>query len=543
MSFSSKLSPFGASLVAIIVAAPILGMVWTALQPGDPEIWEHLASTVLPRYIFGSFAIAFGTIGLSACIGIPCAWLVTRTRFPGSIFFQWALLLPMAVPAYVLAYCWTDLLEYAGPIQSGLRDLFGWSRGDYFFPNIRSLPGAILVMSLVLYPYVFLCARAAFLEQGASAFEAARSLGWGPKRCFFQLAIPLARPGIIAGCALVGMEALADYGTVDYFGVQTFTTGITRTWHGFGSYVSAVRLALLLLTAVLFVLMLERISRGSRRFTRSGGKQQPPRPTQLKGTASIAACFLCSFPLGLGFGLPVTLLTKYCFTHASTSAWWDLRTEAWTSLRLGGLTAGLAVVIGVLLAYGIRLYASKGTTIATRIASLGYAVPGSVVAVAVVVPLAWIDNSWLDPAFGSGLLLSGSGFALVYAYVVRFLAVALSGAETGLSSIPQHLDQAARGLGASPIRTLFQVHAPLAKASVLTGGLLVFVDVLKELPASLLLRPASGATLAVRVHQFVSQETLHLAALPALAIVLTGLLPVLLLTKGIGSPRTVQPST
>lgn len=519
--------------VALLIAAPVVAMVFTALQPGDPDVWRHLTDTVLTRYVMGSLVLSAGTVVLCGCTGTGCAWLVTHYRFPGSRVFQWALLLPMAVPAYVLAYCWTDLLEYAGPVQTGLRNLFGWSRGDYVFPNIRSLPGAVLVMSLVLYPYVFLFARASFLEQGATCYETARSLGWRPIRCFLRLAVPLARPGLVAGCALVAMETLADYGTVDYFGVQTFTTGITRTWHGFGSYVSAVRLALLLLAVVFALLLAERAGRGGKRYNRIGGRQAAPSPCRLTGANAGWAAAACAAPLLLGFGVPVLLLGKYCLNHATREAWWALRIEAATSLRLGLITAGLAVLLGLLLAYALRLSTGKGTRIATRIAAMGYAVPGSVVAVAVVVPLAWMDNTWIDPVWGTGLLLSGSGFALVYAYVVRFLAVALSGAESGLATISPQLEQASRGLGAGPRATLLRVHVPLAGASVLTGGLLVFIDVLKELPASLLLRPASGATLAVRVHQFVSQESLHLAALPALAIVVTGLLPVLLLTKGI----------
>lgn len=524
--------------MAIGVSTPVVTMFFTALQPGDPDVWSHLVSTVLWTYVSGSALLTLGTVILTACIGTSCAWLVTRYTFPGSRIFQWALLLPMAVPAYVLAYCWTDLLEYAGPIQTGLRSLFDWSRGDYVFPNIRSLPGAILVMSLVLYPYVFLFSRASFIEQGTSTFETAQSLGWGPARCFFRLAIPLARPGIVAGCALVAMETLADYGTVDYFGVQSFTTGITRIWQAFGSYVSAVRLALLLLAVVLVLVFAERFARGNKRFSRIGGKQASPSQCALTGSRAWMASAWCLVPLALGFGVPVGLLGKYCLSHASASAWWNLRLEAWTSLRLGLITAVVAVVIGLLLAYGLRLQQNRALSGLTRLAVLGYAVPGSVVAVAVFVPMAWIDNHWIDPVFDTGLLLSGSGFILIYAYVIRFLAVGLSGAETGLATISPNMDQASRGMGVGPGQTLWRVHLPLAGASILTGGLLVFIDVLKELPASLLLRNPSATTLAVRVHEYVSQESLPLAALPALGIVVTGIVPVLLLTKGIRATQS-----
>jgi len=524
-------------LAAALVAAPILVMSANILRSDPDGIWGHLWRTVLPRYLLGSLVITVGAVVLAGAIGVGCAWLIVRCRFPGRQWLGWALLLPMAMPAYVLAYCWTDFLEYAGPVQRLLRHLTGLSGGEYWFPQIRSIPGAILVLGFVHYPYVYLSARAAFLEQGVDAYESARSLGWKPWRSFFGLSLPLTRPAIVAGCALVAMECLADYGTVDYFGVQTFTTGIYRTWTGFGSYTAASRLAAMLLLFVLVFLGLERLSRGRRRFTRNGTRQQRMSAVRLNSIRALAATGCCLVPLWIGFGFPVLILGRHVWRSATISHLAGLRVPAFYSLKLASITAVVAVVIAVVVIYGRRLTRDRLMGVFTRIAGLGYAIPGSVVAVAVIVPLAWLDNQLLDRLFGSGLLLSGSIFILLFAYLVRFLAVAMSTVETGMNTLTDSMGHAGRSLGAGPGRVLWRIHLPLMRASLCTAALMVFVDVLKELPATILLRPFHVTTLAVRIHEQVSQESLDLAALPALAIVVTGLLPVIMLTRSITQAR------
>lgn len=522
---------------AALVATPIVLMMATMVQPDQTGIWAHLWDTVLWRYVGGSVGLCSGSVVLAAILGISTAWLVTHCRFPGRGWFTWMLLLPMAMPAYVLAYCWTDLLEYAGPVQTWLRSTWALERGEYWFPEIRSLGGAVAMMGLVLFPYVYLTSRAAFIDQGSGLFESARSLGWGPWRCFFHLALPLARPAIVAGCSLVAMEALADFGTVDYFGLDTFTTGIYRTWEGHGSYLAAVRLSALLLLTVLTVIAIERLSRGNRRFYRSGSRQQPPAGLRLGGWRAALAVTCCATPLLAGFVVPSGILLTHVLRHVTQSNWSALGEAALTSLLLALMAAAIALGLALLIAYGRRLTQSRVIGSAARIAALGYAIPGSVVAIAVMEPLAWVDNQLLDPYFATGLLLSGTLVALVFAYVVRFLAVAMGPVEAGLGTISATIDHSARSLGAGPFRSLWLLHLPLLRGSLATAALLVFVDVLKELPATVLLRPFNTTTLAVLVHDQVSQESLHLAATPALAIVITGLLPVLILTRHVSQAR------
>ena len=532
---------FAACLGAAVVAAPIL-VVLLAPLAGDPEgVWSHLRATVLPRYVVNSLLLAAGTSLLAAAIGVVCAWLVARCRFPGRDLLSWALLLPMAMPAYVLAFCWTDLFEYAGPVQQWLRESFAWGREDYWFPRVRSLPGAILVMASVLYPYVYLSCRAAFLEQGSAAFETARSLGWGAWRSFWRLAIPMARPALVAGTSLVAMETLADFGTVDYFGVDTFTTGIYRAWTGFGSYAAASRLAAYLAMGVFLVLTVERLSRGRRRYHRHGSRQQQPYRLALRGWRAGAASVACAAPIVIGFLLPASLLGYHVWGRREALDPGALAGPASFSLLLAGLSAVLAIMLALIIAYGHRLAPSRVLAGVHRISALGYAIPGSVAAVAVIVPLTWLDNRVLDPVLGTGLLLTGGIGALLFAYLVRFLAVALGTLASGLQVITPNMDRAARSLGAGTLAMLLRVHLPLLRSSLAVAALLVMVDVLKELPATILLRPLGRTTLAVLVFEQVSQESLRLAAAPALAIVLTGLVPVILLSRGIARVREASP--
>lgn len=528
-------------LVALLVATPVLVVISSVFTPSG-DIWQHLATTVLPAYIRNSVLLMIG-VGIGVLlVGVGTAWLVTMCRFPGRRVLEWALVLPMAIPAYILAYAYTDYLQYAGPLQSAIRDLTGWTARDYSFPNIRSLGGAVAMLTLALYPYVYLLARAAFLEQSVAILEASRSLGRNAWRTFFAVSLPLARPAIAAGTALALMETLSDFGTVEYFGVITFTTGIYRTWFGLGERVAAAQLAAGLLVFILVLIMLERTlgrtpegQPGSSRFRALPGYR-------LGGWRLLGALLACCTPVVVGFLMPMGILAELAVDHWSLTLDARVLEYARNTLILAGVTALLAVLIALVLAYGKRLRKSWLTVAATRVAALGYAVPGSVIAVGVLMHLGWLDNridallqSWLG--ISTGLLLSGTVVGLVFAYLARFLAVSFGTVEAGLGKITESMDDAARSLGRRTIGTLWRVHVPLLRGSILTAALLVFVDVVKELPATLIVRPFNFDTLAVRVYRLASDERLAEAAGPALLIVLVGILPVVVLSMAIARSR------
>ena len=525
----------GATLVAAFAGLPVMIVLLNLLVP-RAETWRHLASTVLPDYVVNTALLA-AIVGAGVIVlGAGCAWLTTGCRFPMVRFFQWALLLPLATPAYVMAYAYTDFLQFAGPLQSALRAATGWRAGDYWFPDVRSLGGAAFVLTFVLYPYVYLLARAAFLEQSSAALESARMLGHGPWRSFFRISLPLARPGIAAGTALCVMETLADYGTVAYFGVDTFSTGIFRAWFSLSDAVAAAQLGALLLGGVASVLALERLARGKAAFHSSGRKRAVP--YSLAGRRAIAAWLACAMPLAIGFLLPAALLLRLAFQEEDVAIGARFARLAWNSLTLAGVAAMLAVACALVVGYALRVRSGIVERIANRIAGLGYAIPGVVIAVGVMVPLTRMDQ-WLSgvlPSTGGAagtFVLSGSVAALLYAYLVRFLAVALQSVEAGLAKIRRSMDDAARILGAGPATTLARVHAPLLARSLLAAALLVFVDVMKELPATLALRPFDFDTLAVQTFNLAKDERLAEASIPALAIVAVGLIPVYLLARSI----------
>ena len=528
-------------VIAFLVATPVLFVVSNVfVDSGD--IWEHLAQTVLWRYITNSLLLMIGVGCGVLVIGVGTAWLVTMCSFWGSRLFEWALLLPLAAPAYVLAYTYTDFLDYAGRVQTELRDLFGWNYGDYWFPNIRSIGGAIAMLILVLYPYVYLLARVAFLEQSGCTLEASRSLGCGPWRSFFTVALPLARPAIVAGLALVLMETLNDFGTVQYFGVETFTTGIYRTWFGLGERAGAAQLAAFLLLFILWLILLERWSRRQARYYQNTGIQRQMSSYQLGCLQTLGAWLSCFVPLFLGFLLPAGLLLEMTIENATITfdeRFWGF---ARNSFILAVITAVLGVVIALIMAYGLRLRPKILMRFAVRIASMGYAVPGSVIAVGILIPIGRLDNAidaWMRSTFGisTGLLLSGTIAALVFAYLVRFLAVSFSTVEASLGKIKPSLDDAARSLGQGPTSTLVKVHVPIMWGSLLTAAMLVFVDVMKELPATLIIRPFNFDTLAVRVYNLAADERLAEAAGAALAIVAVGIVPVIILSMRITQSR------
>lgn len=532
-----------ALLVALVVCLPLFSVIWLAFFP-EENIWPHLFETVLAKYITNTVLLMLGVAIGALLIGVTTAWLVTHYDFPGRALFNWALLLPFAVPAYVIAYVYTDLLEYAGPVQSMLRDLFGWKlASDYYFPKIRTLPGAICMMVLVLYPYVYLLARAAFLEQSASISEAARSLGVGRTKRLFKIALPMARPAIAVGVSLVMMETLNDFGTVDYFAVQTLTAGLYDVWLGMSNLGGGAQIATLLLVFVMVLIGLEKSSRRRQENFQPGASRfRPLERVPFTGTRAVFAFLVCALPVVLGFVVPAVVLGNYAIIYFEESWSGSFRLSAMHSIGLSTAAAFCAVCIGVLLSYSKRLQPSKLMNTSVALSSMGYAVPGAVLAIGIIVPLAAFDNTvdaFMRSTFGfsTGLLLSGTVFALVFAYTVRFLAMAYGAVNSSMKKISPSMDDAARSLGHSPGTVLRTIHLPLIRGGILTAALVVFVDCMKELPATLILRPFNFDTLATEVYQYASDELLGQSALSALLIVLVGLIPVILLSVKIDRSR------
>jgi iron(III) transport system permease protein len=528
-------------VIALLVGVPVLVVAGQALSPVG-EVWHHLVDTVLWRYVANTLLLGLGVGVGTLVIGTGTAWLCSMCRFPGRALFDWALLLPLAVPTYAIAYTYAGMLEFAGPVQGALREWFGWTRGDYWFPEVRSLAGAVVVMSLVLYPYVYLLARAAFLNQSVCVLEIGRTLGRGPWRSFTDVALPLARPALVGGVALALMEALSDFGTVQYYGVDTFTTGIYRTWFAFGDVTAAGQLSAVLLAFVAVLLFGEQWSRGRARYHHTSGRFRPLPAYRLAGTKGALAGLACLVPLGFGFLLPAGQLLAWTLETWQRTVDARFLALAWNTLSLAALTATLAVVVAVLVAYAVRLGAGPVGRVGARIAGLGYAVPGSVIAVGVLVPFAALDNTldaFVSAHFGvsTGLVLTGSVAALVFAYLVRFLAVALNAVNAGLAKVTPSMDDAARTLGHGPGGVLWRIHAPIVRGGLLSAALLVFVDVLKELPATLILRPFNFNTLAVRAYELASDEQLAESASAVLAIVAVGIVPVIVLSRAIARAR------
>lgn len=542
-----KLSASGALLglaavVAVLIGLPVASVLTNIFSGGTAGVWQHLASTVLPEYVGNTFWLCAG-VGLGVIVvGVATAWLTAMHQFPGRRVFEWALVLPLAVPSYVLAYVYTDFLQFVGPVQSALREAFGWTRADYWFPDVRSLGGAIVLFIFVLYPYVYLTARTAFIERASGMLEASRTLGVGPWRSFFRVSLPLARPAVAAGTALALMETLADYGAVSYFGVQTFTTGIYRAWFSLGDRIAAAQLAAVLLGFVALLLVLEHASRGRARFHNTTGRNRPMVGRVLHGLPAVLASMACALPVVIGFVLPGGLLLRLALIDGDAQFGVQFFRLARNSFILAGVTATLAVLLALLLAYGARLSKGLLADALNRLVGLGYAVPGSVIAVGVLIPVTRLDNwlaaQWLS-WFGSnpGLLLTGGIAALVYAYLVRFLAVALQSVNASLTKVTPAMDEAARSLGEAAPGVLRRVHLPMLRGSLLTAVLLVFVDVMKELPATLVMRPFNFDTLATQAYVLASDERLAEASTASLAIVAVGLLPLIVLSRQIARKR------
>ena len=538
----------GAVLAAILVFIPIGSVLLLSL--GDSgDVWPHLIGTALPEYVGTTLWLLLG-VGVSVFLtGVTTAWLVTMCRFPGRRIFEWLLLFPLAIPAYVMAYAYTDLLEYAGPVQSSLRALFGWqSARDYFFPPVRSLGGAIMFMGLVLYPYVYLLARSAFLEQSVSVLEVSRVLGKGPWQTFKTVSFPAARPAIVVGVSLALMETLNDYGTVDFFAVYTLTAGLIDVWLGMGSLAGGAQIASSMLVFVILLIVLERMSRRHQKVYQQASSRFKTLPTySLKGWRSALAFGLCALPVIAGFVVPVLVLGQLSIVYFDRSWTPEFKSYALNSLTLSAGAALVALLVALFIAYARRLREGRVLRVATRAASLGYAVPGAVLAVGILIPFATFDNAldaFMRNWFGvsSGLLLSGTVVAVMFAYVVRFLAVAVGQVESSLEKISPSVDMAARTLGFRAGQTLIRYHLPLIRGGLLTAVMVVFVDCMKELPATLLLRPFNFETLATYVYRFASDEMLGEAALGSLTIVAVGLLPVAFLSRMISRSRQLYPS-
>lgn len=525
----------GAVAIAVLVLLPILSVLWIAFNPTE-NIWPHLMATTLPRYL-GTTVVLMASVGaLTAAVGAGAAWIVVMYRFPGRAWLQWALLTPLAVPAYVGAYALVDFLEYAGPVQTGLRALMGWETArDYWFPQIRTLGAAIVVLSAALFPYVYILCRAALREQSGSSFEVARALGAGAFGRFARVGLPLTRPAIVAGVAVVMMETVNDFGTVDFFAVQTLTTGIFSVWLQSGNLGGAAQIATLTLALIVVLVLLEKVSRRRSRFFQTARQVRPIVPEPLPAGWGWLATLACLFPFALGFVLPVAVL----LTHAFDASEWlapGLARAMLHSVATGGLAALLCVLGGLFMVYGVRLSGKRLPVLLMPVTAIGYAAPGAVLGIGILIPLAAFDNALADAVLAftgwdPGLMLTGGAAALVLAYVVRFFAIAQGTADAAMGRVPPSLPMAARSLGRSAGGTLRAVHVPLVRASVGSALLLVFVDCLKELPATLVLRPFNYETLATRVHEKASLEKLAEAAPAALTITAVSLLAVALLAR------------
>ncbi len=531
-----------ALVAALIVILPILSILLLALTPTG-DVWRHLFVNVLPGALRQTGLLMLGVGVLSASMGAITAWLVTMYRFPGRNLLDWLLILPLAIPTYVAAYTYVEWMDYSGPFQSAVRALLGvHSVRDYWFPEVRSLEGATFVMAMVLYPYVYLTARATFLQQSVCVLEVARTLGRSGSGAFWRVGLPLARPAVVVGVALALMECLNDIGAVQYLGVQTLTATIYTTWLERSSLGAAAQISLVMIVIVMFLLWMERAARRRRFFHHTTGKYRALPETRLTGAKAWGATLTCAMPVLFGFAVPMAALAQDTLLHLDqtvTPAFWS---AARHSLVLAVGAAALSVVLVLLINFGMRLSRNRGLTVAARLAGVGYAMPGTVIAIGLLIPLAAFDNSldaFMRETFGvsTGLLLSGSAVALIMAHTVRFLAVALGAVEAGFHTISPNVDAAARALGAKPSRMLARVHLGMLRPAIGAAALLVFVDSMKELPATLLMRPFNFDTLSTHVYTYASLAMFSEAAPAALMIVLIGLLPVIFLHRAIVGGR------
>jgi iron(III) transport system permease protein len=539
---SERLLSAAALVTGLALGLPVLTIIVLALMPTE-NIWPHLIATVLPGYVMRTLALMVGVGLITFAVGTAVAWLVTMCRFPLRPLFVWASLLPLAMPGYIVAFAYVDFLSYAGPLQSWLRDVFGWTKpSDYWFPEIRSLGGAIFVLSMVLYPYVFLTARASFIRQPATQLEVARALGRTPWGAFRNVALPLARPGIAVGVSLALMECLNDIGAAGFFGVNTLTLGVYTTWITNGNLGGAAQISAVMLLFIFVLVWVERTARRRQSFVLPSQRPRQPDRIRLNGWQRVLAVIVCATPIVIGFIIPALVLLAFAASRLDQALSIPYLRAVYHSLMLAGLAAAIAVALGLVLGYANRAMRSRFTGNVIRITSMGYAIPGTVLGIGVLIPLAGFDNAvdgFMRETFGisTGLLLSGSIAAVVFAYVVRFLAISFGTLESGLQKVTPNVAAAARTLGRGPVSAFFEVHLPLLRPALVAAGLLVFVDCMKELPATLILRPFDFETLATSVFVLASMGELEESALPALTIVAAGLLPVILLSRTFQEPH------
>ncbi|MBX2806460.1 MAG: iron ABC transporter permease [Hyphomicrobiales bacterium] len=532
-----------ALLISLIISLPLLTIIAISLTPA-PGVWPHLISTTLPYSLQQTLMLLAGVALVTLIAGGGTAWLITMYRFPGRGLFDWLMILPLALPTYITAYCYGEFLEYSGPVQEAVRAIGGFnSFQDYWFPPVRSLGGAVFILSAVLYPYVYMTARASFSVQSVHVLEVARTLGRTGVGALFAVALPMARPALAAGVSLALMECLNDIGAVSYLGVSTLTLSVYDAWIQRSSLAGAAQLALVMFIFVVFLLTLERYGRRNVRFQTSR-TDRPVSQTVLSGGKGLLAAFVCFVPFAFGFLIPIGVLIDGAVTQGAHAAWRDYLTAAQNSLLLSAISAGAIVACAIVIGGAMRITHGRIVTGAARISSLGYAIPGTVIGIGLIVPLAAFDNAisaYFNENFGfrTGLLLSGSAFALLLAYTIRFMAVGFGAIDAGWQRLSPSLDAAARTLGASPLRMLGQVHLPLLRPAIGAAALLVFVDCMKELSATLLLRPFNFETLATHIYVYASQEQFEKSAIAALTIVAAGLIPLILLHRTLTSPHAL----
>jgi iron(III) transport system permease protein len=532
-----------AVVAAGLLALPILAIIWIACSATESG-WSHLVATVLPSALANTIILSIGAGALSLLIGTAAAWIVTMFRFPGRVVADRLLVLPLAMPVYIVAYAYVELLDFAGPVQTAARATFGAdSLLTWLLPNIRSMPGAIALFAAVLYPYVYLTARSSFIQQSVCALEVARTLGRSASGSFFSVALPMARPALVAGVALVIMECLNDLGAVQYLGVETLSASIFATWTQRANLPGAAQLALVMLVLVIALLVGERAARGEAAYHGTTGRYRAIPFETLDGWRARAALAIVLTPVLIGFGIPFGLLAAHAVSHLGGLDVVAFLNAAWNSLVVASLVSAAAVALALVFVYAARIHPTAATRFAARTSTFGYALPGTVLAIGLLVPLAAFDNAldgWVRSTFGAstGLLLSGSLFAVAAALVIRFLAVALGSVEAGLGRISPNIDAAAQTLGSRSLATFRQIHLPMLRPAIGAAALLVFVDAMKELPATLLLRPFNFETLATRIYSLAATEQFEEAAVGAVAIVMIGLVPVLLLHSAIAGGRS-----
>ncbi|HDM8043780.1 TPA: iron ABC transporter permease [Vibrio campbellii] len=524
-------------VITLLLVLPILAIFYTAIGETD-DLFTHLMSTVMPTYIYNTVVLTAGVMLLSLILGIPSAWFMAMCKLPTEKWLQWALVLPLAMPGYIIGYIFTDWFDFAGPIQIFLRDITGWGPGEYWFPDIRTLSGATFVLSLVLYPYVYLLCRAAFMEQNVSLLQSARLLKCSPSESFWRISLPLVRPSIAVGLSLVAMETIGDFGTVSYFAVNTLTTAVYDTWLGYSNLNAAAKISAMMLMIVVLLLSAERYSRRKQKLFQSQFNSHEDFRYELQGWRKWGALIWCWGLVAVAFIFPLLQLIDYAITYFAQSWTPEFRAYAWNSLVVSVVAAIIGVAIALTVNFSQRVNGGRSSLAFMRLSSMGYAVPGTVLAIGVMVAVLFMDHRVNDIAKAMewgrpGLIFSGSMFALIFAMVVRFSAVAIGSVESNLNKISPSLDMASRTMGCTPNTMLWRVHFPLVKRGALIAGLLVFIESMKELNAALLLRPFNFETLATYVYNFASDEQLELAALPAVLLVLVGLIPLVVVNRSL----------